>query len=305
MRKMLYVCISILLILLYPMFALAEGISGIQEYFSIYGYDMPQSVQTQISALTATTIKCGEVSITLGEVLYDGRWIYTIAYVAPIDPRIVLLLPADAWLDDSVNGNYQENERNDNRSFLTAAKEDGKRLICVNVYPQEFDALPEFFMDHLQRPDNVSVLISGGEVKNRDHTALALTWKIKTYEVNTATGQSVIDTLTEASHIEQVKIMSPMIKRNYWITSSEDMPFETVTLIKSGLTVYAEPQWKQEEDYYTYDFMLLDASGKAYPKGAPPEISTYTIDTLPDALYVCIYNSVKNEWGKPVMMAVK
>ena len=135
--------------------------SGIGWYLDIVGYELPEQVLSRLSLEQGTqTFSIGEVKVTLREILYDGYWIYTSASVMPSSPDGGVIMPGSASFGDLVRGGYGETARSDERTFLEAAQQEGKRLLCVYVYPREFDELSFYFLDHRQD--------AGGETELQD-----------------------------------------------------------------------------------------------------------------------------------------
>lgn len=75
----------------------------------------------------------------------------------------------------------------------------------------------------------------------------------------------------------------------------------SLTLIQSGLTVYAVPAWKDAEDP-PYRYRLLDAQGEAYPAGAPPSAESHRMEQLPEALSIQWENPATEQWEPPVLL---
>jgi hypothetical protein len=289
MRKRLYIGVLTVCLLLGcgPITLAAENGSEIYNYIKLYGYELPQSVLDDMhAAFSPVAIVCGDIEITLSEMLYDGRMLYTAAYAVPIDPGAVLLFPGGAWLEDFVAGGYRENERDDNRTFLNAAREDGKRLLCVYVYPKEFDAVSEYFLDHFQRANDISVLYSGANISSGDGL-IPVTWKIEIYEIDTVTGDYSSTLLDGASISTTIRALKPMETKRYIPQAEEKSPLHAAVLVKTGLTVYIDPEWKSEADIFR-GYTMLDAAGIAYEKGTPPYTNTCTMDELPHELYILL-----------------
>lgn len=131
--------------------------SGIAWYLNLQGYNLPHVLEKGMYALyMPRTLDCGEVQVTLQEVLYDGYWIFTVASVTPTSSKKTLVMPGSAGADESVSGGNGEKSGLDSRTFREAATEDGKRLLSVYVYPKEFDYLPFYFLDHRQDENDSS-----------------------------------------------------------------------------------------------------------------------------------------------------
>lgn len=289
MRKVLYIGIlTICLMLACGLSAFAaDNDSEIGNFIKLYGYELPQSVLEDMhAAFSPMTIDCGDIRVTLSEMLYDGRMLYTAAHVVPIDPDAVLLMPGSAFLEDFVSGGYGENERDDNRTFLNAAREDGKRLLSVEVYPKEFDALGEYFSDHFQRSNDISVLYSGAVISSGE-SLIPVTWKIQAYEIDTITGEYSTALPEEGFISTDIQALAPMETKRYVPQVEEKSPLHAVVLVKTGLTVYIDPELKSEDAIFR-DYTLLDASGEAYGRGTPPYTNTFTMDELPHELYILL-----------------
>ncbi|NLO85197.1 MAG: hypothetical protein GX096_07205 [Clostridiales bacterium] len=282
---------------------ISQGTTPISDYMKRNGYEMPSAVQEKVHDGNAPeTLDCGEVQITLDEILYDGLWVYTAVSAIPADQADTLIFPAGAEMDDPISGMNQESEVDDSRTFIEAAKEDGKQLVCVYAYPKEFDALPEYFLDYFQGADHVSTLISGARVVTGGES-LPITWLIQLYEVNLDTGSFTL--LNQYEHPSTVSILQPLQEKVYTVASSEDLPFETVNMTQSGLTTYVYPQWKREEQSFEYSFALLDADGNALPNGAPPETITLAMDQLPASIYMELTEVEGNVLLAPILLQGK
>jgi hypothetical protein len=306
MDKIFRIMVTIALCFLYciPVASALEKESEIANYMHIYGYDVPQSIQSEVrEAFSPVMIELEDVQITLRELLYDGCWIFTSADVVPTDPSKVLIYPGSAWLEDRVSGNYGENERDDHRPIIEAAKVDGKRAVCVYVYLKEYDTIPVYFLDHLQRANDRSVLLSGAEIE-KEEELLPVTWLIKVYEVDTTTGELDLESLVEKTYQATVPLLAPVEKKEYIAQNAQELPFYSMTLIKTGLTVYTSFQWKNEEDQPLPGFILLDADRNQYPGGAPPAGSTYTMESLPQVLYIQMNNRSLDGNEDPVRLVV-
>lgn len=139
--------------------------SGIAWYLDLQGYPMQHAVKEGLHAFYMPQQEdCGDVQVTLQEVLYDGYWIYTSASVVPTSSETTLVMPGSAGMDERVSGGNGEKSRMDIRTFREAATEDGKRLLSVYVYPKEFDYLPFYFLDHRQDANDSSTLLSGSRL---------------------------------------------------------------------------------------------------------------------------------------------
>lgn len=135
-------------------------------------------------------VDCSLIKVSVEEVFYDGEYesLYTAVTAVPASDD-VMIKPADASNDDNVCGNWGENLNTDTRTFLGAAKEDGKRLISVYAYPKEFEEEGSYSLDHLQLADGNPLLLSSCGGTLNDNT-ISLTFTIQLYEVDLETGES-------------------------------------------------------------------------------------------------------------------
>ncbi len=170
----------------------AEESLPIEQYLQVtMGQDL--SANTTKSFTLEGDIKdidCTLIRVSIEEVFYDGEYesLYTAVTAVPaVDD--VLIKPADAANGDNICGNWGENLNTDTRTFLEAAKEEGKRLISVYAYPKEFEEEGAYSLDHLQLADGNPLLLSSCPGTLNDST-ISLTFTIQLYEVNLETGDS-------------------------------------------------------------------------------------------------------------------
>lgn len=263
-------------------------ISDIAVWMEPYGtYRLSSQIHKQMHQLfSPITVNCGEVTVTLAELLYDGEWMYTAAKIVPNDADKVLVLPGSAAQpDDPVCGINREHEREDTRTFLEAAKKDRKQLLAVYAYPKEFDTLGAYFLDYFQRRQDVSVLLSGAQLAGGNHPA-NITWLIQIYDVDLDTQQF---TLVKEVASEPMKVlpMQELIHYSYQVVS-ENASFATVELIESALHTYIRPDWNQSEQTTVHFLTLWDENGNAYPQGASPDLNTAVMSFYPEKLYLSI-----------------
>lgn len=283
-----------------PACAQATGPSAIAEYLEIYGYTLPQATQeTMHAAFAPQTMDCGDVQVSFDEILYDGFWLYTAASAVPTDPEKTLILPGSAQSGDLVSGIYGEGHRGDNRTFLKAAIEDSKRLLAVYVYPKEFDTYSSYFLDHFQLAQDKSVLFSGASMAFQSEP-LSITWSVQVYEVDKVTGKYTLE--NEYEYPAVIAPLKPLQKRQYAPAGDDALPFDAVLLVKSGLTVYVFPEWNQENAENQYEITLQDVNGTTVPGGAPPEMGTFTMDELPDKIFIQLYDRETGGLGTPVLL---
>lgn len=294
MRKiLLHIALVISILVQINVDCLAERSSALKKYLSIYGYNIDEKVENAIlNQADSALIKFEDFCVELKEVLYDGKWLYTAAYVYPNDSNTVMILPDDACADDRLMGFYHENNIQDKRTFFEAAKQDKKKL--VSIYPEEFDLLPEYFKDHLQLDENETILISGGALESDDMN-FEFTWKVQTFEIDIYTGRPLMNTFMEKCIMSSACSLSSIESKTYYAEKSETAPFDSITLSKTGLTVYAYPEWRSQKDNYTFEYILKDEAGHEYPDGAPPETLTFSISELPESFLVCVYDKTSVE----------
>lgn len=268
--------------------ATGDVTSDIAAWMALYGsYRLPEELQEQMhAAFPPVTVSCGDVTVTFSELLYDGEWMYTAAKIVPNDPERTLVLPGGAAQPGEyvcgINGEY---ERDDMRTFRTAAKEDGKQLLAVYAYPKEYDAVGSYFLDYFQRANDVSVLLSGAQLAG-GNLPISITWQIQIYDVDPDTQQYMLmkQVTTEPVTISPIRELTSC---TYEVVS-ENAPFDSVELIESALHTYIRPAWKRSEEAGIHLVTLFDASGQVYPDGAAPDVNTAVIDGYPERLYLSL-----------------
>ena len=304
MRNMLICLFAILFLACCAPNVLAEQYSGIAWSFELYGGELSDEALEWISdSYEPETIVFGDISVMFTEVLCDGRWLYASVEVKPNDPDAVLIIPCSAFLDDLVSGGYGEGLRDDGRTFIDAAAQDGKRLVMVYIYPDLLNTLPEYFTDHFQLADDISILLSGGMVSLERET-LITDWYMYAFDIDPQTGERIDETILEARHRLEAPVLLPTERHEYKVadTAAGDIPFTTMTLIWTPLTTYTEIDWIDEENYYIYDFMLADADGAWYPQGASAEVNVFAMDKLPDTLMMGMINRSNEEEAFTIML---
>ncbi len=165
MKKMSSALIVLLLLALSMLssnigFAENELQDGITWFFSTYQYDLPESMIEQIDdAFTPIMFSCGDVSVKLENILYDGVWMYTSAVIAPTDSEKTLVMPDDAEPGYPIAGTYGENLRSDSRTFAEAAAEDKKQLVRVMAVPDDFFEVSYFICASRQDANDTSTMV--------------------------------------------------------------------------------------------------------------------------------------------------
>lgn len=300
-----FVAVAVMLAPFLPAFGEEKSIaqSAIATYLALYDYTLPRTVQNAMAdSFDVQTVDCGDVQVSLDEVLYDGYWLYTAASAIPTDPQKTLIMPGSSQSGDLVSGVYKEKQRSDNRTFRDAAAEDEKQLLAVYIYPKEFDQKSVYFLDHLQLANHQSVLFSGGNFISTSEL-LPITWSIQIYDVDKTTEQY---TLRKEYNIPMtIKRLSPVKQQNYTVISDQPLPFKTVIIAKTPLTVYVYPAWEKMDNQNQYEFSLLDASQKEIRPGAPPDINTFTLNQLPEELYIQLFNYETSKWEPPALLICK
>ena len=206
----------------------ADDDSYLAQYMTRYDYVLPQTIIEQIQVnFTPQEADCDLIRVRFDEILYDGQWMYTSASVWPQNPDEVIVMPGDVQKNDLVTGPYDEKLQNDMRSFESVAKEDGKQLLCVYAYMKEFDDIGEYFLDHFQKANGESVLMSGARMAG-GCKAIKATWSIKVYDVDLETGKYSL--LGEYLFPMKILPLQPYAERTYRVVSGEKDLFESVVL---------------------------------------------------------------------------
>lgn len=293
-----FLCISItfLLFLAAPLFtvqAFAEAATEEEEFQSMVVFSLLQDygdeteIQNELqddlsTASEPLVLEYEDVRITIDELLYDGLWMFAAAKIAPLDPDEVLVIPGSASPNDAVAGIYGENARDDDRSFIDAAKEDGKRLLSVYAYPTAY--VGEYAMDYRQLPNDVSAFLSCGEV-NSDGNSAVITWSIEIYEIDLDTMRSSELLVTESEPQEVYPIREPLL-HEYQLVSNTDAPFVSLTVMESALTTYVLPRWADEEDRYMFSINALDEYGQPLQYGLALDTRSVLLTDIPNTLII-------------------
>ncbi|HIU07994.1 MAG TPA: hypothetical protein IAD48_05565 [Candidatus Limiplasma pullistercoris] len=194
-------------------------------------------------------------------------------------------MPGDVQKNDLVTGPYDEKLQNDMRSFESVAKEDGKQLLCVYAYMKEFDDIGEYFLDHFQKANGESVLMSGARMAG-GCKAIKATWSIKVYDVDLETGKYSL--LGEYLFPMKILPLQPYAERTYRVVSGEKDLFESVVLAYTPLNTYVFPQWKEKQDRPRFSIALVDANDTPFSQGVPLAADTYVLDTLPNEIFLIV-----------------
>ena len=264
----------------------ADDDSYLAQYMTRYDYVLPQTIIEQIQVnFTPQEADCDLIRVRFDEILYDGQWMYTSASVWPQHPDEVIVMPGDVQKNDLVTGPYDEKLQNDMRSFESVAKEDGKQLLCVYAYMKEFDDIGEYFLDHFQKANGESVLMSGARMAG-GCKAIKATWSIKVYDVDLETGKYSL--LGEYLFPMKILPLQPYAERTYRVVSGEKDLFESVVLAYTPLNTYVFPQWKEKQDRPRFSIALVDANDTPFSQGVPLAADTYVLDTLPNEIFLIV-----------------
>lgn len=264
----------------------ADDDSYLAQYMTRYDYVLPQTIIEQIQVnFTPQEADCDLIRVRFDEILYDGQWMYTSASVWPQNPNEVIVMPGDVQKNDLVTGPYDEKLQNDMRSFESVAKEDGKQLLCVYAYMKEFDDIGEYFLDHFQKANGESVLMSGARMAG-GCKAIKATWSIKVYDVDLETGKYSL--LGEYLFPMKILPLQPYAERTYRVVSGEKDLFESVVLAYTPLNTYVFPQWKEKQDRPRFSIALVDANDTPFSQGVPLAADTYVLDTLPNEIFLIV-----------------
>ena len=264
----------------------ADDDSYLAQYMTRYDYVLPQTIIEQIQVnFTPQEADCDLIRVKFDEILYDGQWMYTSASVWPQNPDEVIVMPGDVQKNDLLTGSYDEKPQSNMRPFESVAKEDGKQLLCVYAYIKEFDDIGEYFLDHFQKANGVSVLMSGARMAGGSK-AIKATWSIKVYDVNLETGKYSL--LGEYLFPMKIRPLQPYAERTYRVVSGETDLFESVVLAYTPLNTYVFPQWKEKQDRPRFSIALVDANDTPFSQGVPLAADTYVLDTLPNEIFLIV-----------------
>ena len=290
MKSLLYLFVCLCVIVSSSAFAFAADVisatdSPIAWLMKLYGFALSDDIVSAMQAsFSPQTFDCGPIRVTLREVLYDGVWLYTSATVTPVNPAAMLIMPGSASLDDFVSGGYQENLRDDQRSFQQAASQDKKKLIRVTLHPAELEQAEYFFLDHRQDAGNQSTIFSGAPINGTEET-LTIHLSIKLDSVAPSSEEYTQSNSYEFP-VDIQRIGS--VNRRAYHSMNDKAPFTLIYLVETPLTIYAFPVWNNEDAENRYQFRLLDKDSDPVGRGAPPDGSTYGFTEFPDAFSVML-----------------
>ena len=270
-------------------YAETPSYASLFDYLRIYCEALPDGLrEVGARGITPVVIDCGEVQVTLHELIYDGYWLYSAAAVTPTNPEATLILPGGGEGSDLVCGLYGEAYREDSRTFSDAAAEDGKQLLSVYAYPKNFEGSGfPYFLDYFQLADDVSLLFSGAAVRaSEEAETLPVTLQIEVYGVDPDT--HIYQLLGRYEHASSVDVLAVAASRQYLPVNEEDaLPFTAIDLINSGLTVYVKPLWEKGIASHQFQLVFLDEQEAAIPSGTLSNDKwTLTLAQLPDQMKI-------------------
>ena len=255
---------------------------GLPWLMSLYGYDIDQGLMDEIHGnFQPQTFDCGEVKVTLKEVLYDGVWMLTASTVVPKDGANVIIQPYSADMDDFIAGGYQENLRDDPRTFRDAAIEEQKDLLVIKFYAEEYLKPGYYFVDHRQDKGEQSTLYSGAPIVLPEENN-AVHYLIETWLISPATGKQIAFN----SYSFPVEIQRTESQQKNYHSVDADAPFENATLVMTPLATHILPKWKSDKLMQTSYYQLLDENGDSFPRGLPQDITTCFLTEFPDRFIV-------------------
>lgn len=259
----------------------------LNDFTALYGYEFPPLADQAKAVDEANpTLTVSGVQVTLKQLVYDGVWVLTTAAATPENPQEVVIMPGSANPRDRYAGMNEEARRTETRSFLELAKQENRRLLAVYVYPKEFDEQSAYFIDHLQDSDDRSLLVAGCDFGMPSETPLSLHWMVQVYEVDVATQAY---TLLEEKLLPLTLQPMPSTATAY-ATAGGSAPLTGCTLLRTALTTYVFPQWKDGTDPYAYGITPLDDAGNPYDIELPWATNSYAIAAAPTTLTLQVEN---------------
>lgn len=257
---------------------------GITWFISTYGYTLSESMVEQIStAFEPVTFDCDKVQVTLEAILYDGVWMYTSAILTPTSSEDSLILPDDAEPSFPVSGTYGEKLRDDPRTFIEAAIEDGKQLIRVMAVPQEFYEMEYFICASRQDAVETSTMVCATPCDWRDEV-VNLSFHVDV-TIMEPTNKDNAETAAYDFPITVKRIGDIETAKYHANQEIKGLPYETITLIKTPVTVYAF--WENGTKRTSAPANLADASGTAFTPGVPADgMTTFDLTAFPSQLSV-------------------
>ncbi len=233
----------------------------------------PAAVAALAAPMEPLAVEAEGVRVTLREIVYDGVWLYTAAELCALSPETVMVMPGSAWAEDPCSAE-------DPRSFLAAAEADRKRLLAVYAYPQEFDAVGEYFIEHATLNGGYALL--SGACMNAGNEPVTITWGIQVYEVDPQTGKYTLLTALESDPLKVAPLTA--VETKEYLIRGENTPFDSVLLIRTGLAAYVYPRVNGAPTGYHYAFRGFTPEGEEIPDGAAPVTNALALAELPEEL---------------------
>ena len=289
MKKMSSALIVLLLLALSMLssnigFSENELQDGITWFFSTYQYDLPESMIEQIdAAFTPIMFSCGDVSVKLENILYDGVWMYTSAVIAPTDSGKTLVMPDDAEPGYPIAGTYGENLRSDSRTFAEAAAEDKKQLVRVMAVPDEFFEVSYFICASRQDANDTSTMVCCA-LCNWQDDEINISFSITVTGLDSISNEPV-STETYSYPITVKRLGNLETKKYRPVDAEQSLECETITLTKTALTCYAVAEKAGNQVYIP--LQVCDVDGVPFSSGVPADaMTTLNLDSLPDHISV-------------------
>lgn len=251
--------------------------SGLAWMFqNYYGFDVPKTM-LQASAQDVAAVEVEGVTVQVKETLSDGEWLFTSALIS-CDAPDVLIMPGSAYHGDAVGGSEDMRVSDDTRSYLTAAQEDGKRLLAVYVYPTAFDHSDDpYMLDHLLLGENRFSFVSGSTYPLRAEEEVAI--GVQIYDVDVYSGLYT-QVANETIPVTCAPIEMPTEKE--WRLSF-DAPLTGFRQVNTCLATYLHPIWRSEEEQYSCSYAILDVGGNEVSLANMPMWEAYEL--RPDDLF--------------------
>ena len=258
--------------------------SPIQKILSAYGYADEQSIQVMdahFKTMKPEYIDSEGIDICIQEVLYDGVWAYSTVYVHPQRGQSITIVPGGADpMDETTTGSEGEI-----LSFLDVARQNGNRLLAVYCYPQEFDSQGTYFMDYVETTDEAFYLISGCNIPLRKDS-IPLSMMLEIYEIDPDT----LHYQLVAQKKLRSKTYSPFFRmEKYDYHTEEDSNlFETVTLLKTGITSYLYINWRNSDDAGIRNIIPLTENMEMIPSGYSLDAHAVYLTEIPEVINIRI-----------------
>ncbi len=217
-------------------------------FFSgMYGRTPGDELQKAIEGNNiARSYETEKLTVDLTEAIADGKYMYLTAVIKPKPGQKLLLLPMDAMPDDSVamwtgRPGVVSKPEDKNRTFLQLAKEEGKKLVAVNLWYQSGD-ISNDLADFIQLPDGgVSFVVGGTMVTDASKLPVSL---IMTEQELTEEGEYLADTQTKETFAFDLAVTPPITQKtvtgNQIKVQNAGASIDRVQLTLTPLTLHYE-----------------------------------------------------------------